>query len=189
MWPNPEKTGQDTVDFVTFTEEIIDGELHFLCSNNCHRLGLLFPFGFFNGDSTLPNADDTDYVVFTSSSGFPFLTNKEYQLRVCIYRFSVFVVASNNFCMRKFSLTSRIFIFIHKFFDTQPCLIVREGWIIRGEQRFFLKLLNKGNQNEIKLWNFGNFAWGLHKKYASPHIYFSSNSKKFGLPYYLFYLT
>ena len=28
MWPNP----QETVDLVTFTEEIINGKLHFLCS-------------------------------------------------------------------------------------------------------------------------------------------------------------
>ena len=27
MWPNP----QETVDLVTFTEEILNGELHFLC--------------------------------------------------------------------------------------------------------------------------------------------------------------
>ena len=29
MWPNP----QETVDLVTFTEEIFNGKLHFLCSN------------------------------------------------------------------------------------------------------------------------------------------------------------
>ena len=28
MWPNPQKT----VDLVTFTEEILNGKLHFLCS-------------------------------------------------------------------------------------------------------------------------------------------------------------
>ena len=28
MWPNP----QETVDLVTFTEEIFNGKLHFLCS-------------------------------------------------------------------------------------------------------------------------------------------------------------
>ena len=28
MWPNP----QETADLVTFTEEIINGKLHFLCS-------------------------------------------------------------------------------------------------------------------------------------------------------------
>ena len=28
MWPNPQKTA----DLVTFTEEILNGELHFLCS-------------------------------------------------------------------------------------------------------------------------------------------------------------
>ena len=28
MWPNP----QDTADLVTFTEEILNGKLHFLCS-------------------------------------------------------------------------------------------------------------------------------------------------------------
>ena len=28
MWPNPQKTA----DFATFTEEILDGKLHFLCS-------------------------------------------------------------------------------------------------------------------------------------------------------------
>ena len=28
MWPNP----QDTADLVTFTDEILNGKLHFLCS-------------------------------------------------------------------------------------------------------------------------------------------------------------
>ena len=28
MWPNP----QETADFMTFTEEIFNGELYFLCS-------------------------------------------------------------------------------------------------------------------------------------------------------------
>ena len=28
MWPNP----QETADFVTFTEKILNGKLHFLCS-------------------------------------------------------------------------------------------------------------------------------------------------------------
>ena len=28
MWPNP----QETADCVTFTEEILNGKLHFLCS-------------------------------------------------------------------------------------------------------------------------------------------------------------
>ena len=28
MWPNP----QETADLVTFTEEILNGKLHFLCS-------------------------------------------------------------------------------------------------------------------------------------------------------------
>ena len=29
MWPNP----QETADLVTFTEEILKGKVHFLCSN------------------------------------------------------------------------------------------------------------------------------------------------------------
>ena len=29
MWPNP----QETMDLVTFTEEILNGKLHFLCSD------------------------------------------------------------------------------------------------------------------------------------------------------------
>ena len=32
MWPNP----QETADFVTFTEEILNGKLHFLC-NGCRN--------------------------------------------------------------------------------------------------------------------------------------------------------
>ena len=35
MWPNP----QETADLVTFTEEIVDGKLHFLCSAS-HELAL-----------------------------------------------------------------------------------------------------------------------------------------------------
>ena len=32
MWPNPQKTA----DLVTFTEEILTGKLHFLCSGRCY---------------------------------------------------------------------------------------------------------------------------------------------------------
>ena len=31
MWPNP----QENADLVTFTEEILNGKLHFLCSLRC----------------------------------------------------------------------------------------------------------------------------------------------------------
>ena len=31
MWPNP----QETADLVTFTEKILNGKLHFLCSVIC----------------------------------------------------------------------------------------------------------------------------------------------------------
>ena len=30
MWPNP----QETADFVPFTEEILNGKLHFMCSDS-----------------------------------------------------------------------------------------------------------------------------------------------------------
>ena len=33
MWPNP----QETADSVTFTEEILNGKLHFLCRVNSER--------------------------------------------------------------------------------------------------------------------------------------------------------
>ena len=33
MWPNP----QETADLVTFTEEILNGKLHFLCSVICNN--------------------------------------------------------------------------------------------------------------------------------------------------------
>ena len=36
MWPNPE----ETADFVTFTKEIIDEKLHFLCSEITDQLNL-----------------------------------------------------------------------------------------------------------------------------------------------------
>ena len=32
MWPNT----QETADLVTFNEEILNGKLHFLCSDNCN---------------------------------------------------------------------------------------------------------------------------------------------------------
>ena len=35
MWPNP----LETVDLVTFTEEILNGKLHFLCSDGAVRYG------------------------------------------------------------------------------------------------------------------------------------------------------
>ena len=34
MWPNP----QETADLVTFTREIINGKLHFLCSENVYQI-------------------------------------------------------------------------------------------------------------------------------------------------------
>ena len=37
MWPNP----QEAADLVTFTEEILNGKLHFLCS-----VGYFKPFHF-----------------------------------------------------------------------------------------------------------------------------------------------
>ena len=38
MWPNP----QEAVDFVTFTEEILNGKLHFSCSANSRISELTF---------------------------------------------------------------------------------------------------------------------------------------------------
>ena len=35
MWPNP----QETADLVTFTEEILNGKLHFLCSGYSSSTG------------------------------------------------------------------------------------------------------------------------------------------------------
>ena len=32
MWPNPQETTDLPADLVTFTGEIINGKLHFLCS-------------------------------------------------------------------------------------------------------------------------------------------------------------
>ena len=34
MWPKPQKT----VDLVTFSEEILDGKLHFLCSEMLFKI-------------------------------------------------------------------------------------------------------------------------------------------------------
>ena len=36
MWPNP----QETADLVTFTEEFLNGKLHFLCSGSCWKCWL-----------------------------------------------------------------------------------------------------------------------------------------------------
>ena len=36
MWPNP----QETADLVTFTEKILNGKLHFLCSVHSPKLEL-----------------------------------------------------------------------------------------------------------------------------------------------------
>ena len=45
MWPNP----QETADFVTFTEEILNGKLHFLCSADGfrHSMRVYFELGLF----------------------------------------------------------------------------------------------------------------------------------------------
>ena len=47
MWPNP----QETADLVTFTEQILNGKLHFLCSEN------LFMFNEAKIKNTMPQAD------------------------------------------------------------------------------------------------------------------------------------
>ena len=39
MWPN----SQFSADLVTFTEEIINGKLHFLCSVCCSKFGIACP--------------------------------------------------------------------------------------------------------------------------------------------------
>ena len=44
MWPNP----QSPADLVTFTEEILDGKLHFLCSESVANLGSDITAGYFN---------------------------------------------------------------------------------------------------------------------------------------------
>ena len=43
MWANP----QETVDLVTFTEEILNGKLHFLCFNKFANNARLFMTSLF----------------------------------------------------------------------------------------------------------------------------------------------
>ena len=38
MWPNP----KETADLVTFTEEILNGKLHILCSVKCRAHGIVY---------------------------------------------------------------------------------------------------------------------------------------------------
>ena len=48
MWPNP----QETADLVTFTEEILNGKLHFSCNvwkGLCSRMGTVGKDGFSHG--------------------------------------------------------------------------------------------------------------------------------------------
>ena len=40
MWPNPQKT----TNLVTFTEEILNGKLHFLCSEGEYNRTNIVPF-------------------------------------------------------------------------------------------------------------------------------------------------
>ena len=47
-------------------------------------LALIFPFGYASGDRLLPRGDQSSFVVLTSTTGFPFLTNKQYELRVSV---------------------------------------------------------------------------------------------------------
>ena len=48
MWPNP----QVPADLVAFTEDLLNGKLHFLCSTSSEKARLLcdFPFGLNPGD-------------------------------------------------------------------------------------------------------------------------------------------
>ena len=64
MWPNP----QETADFVTFTEEILNGKLHFLCSSFNSLLFMVLNFSclFTSNFFCLPllNKNYTRYIVF-----------------------------------------------------------------------------------------------------------------------------
>ena len=47
-------------------------------------LALTFPFGLACGDRVLPRGDQSSFVVLKSTTGFPFLTNRQYELRVSV---------------------------------------------------------------------------------------------------------
>ena len=49
MWPNP----QETADLVTFTEEILNGKLHFLCSVNKNKFMNILPISLTNSQRSL----------------------------------------------------------------------------------------------------------------------------------------
>ena len=56
MWPNP----QEATDFVTFTEEILNGKLHFLCSVHVPRWVTFFVYShgiFIEFDSCFEDKD------------------------------------------------------------------------------------------------------------------------------------
>ena len=127
------RISSETADLVNLPRKSLMENFIFLCRNNCYRLGLLFPYGFFNGDNTLPYADDSDYVVFTSGNGFPFFTNKEYQLRVCIHRFVAFVLTSTDFRKRKMVSHFIDFHFYIQVFGYSTMLNCSKGDYMRGE--------------------------------------------------------
>ena len=62
---------------------------------------LLFPYGLSNGDRAFPRYPSS-YIAISSTTGFPFLTNKEYQLRV-------------SFACYLFSLSETLYLFRNLF--------------------------------------------------------------------------
>ena len=79
-------------------------------------LALLFPYGFSNGDSNLPRADDRSYVVFTSTTGIPFLTNR--QTRLYVSASTYLDILKNVFLVGMYTLCSRFRIYIPIYFNT-----------------------------------------------------------------------
>ena len=68
MWQNP----QETPDLVTFTEEIFNWKLHFLCSASMRDIGKYFKSLFFDKRYTSIQALH-DYFYFVVANLFNFL--------------------------------------------------------------------------------------------------------------------
>ena len=63
MWPNPQKTA----DLVSFTEEILNWNLHFLCSVLCFKSRVRNPWG------TVLYENNCDYSSYIFSYRFAFI--------------------------------------------------------------------------------------------------------------------
>ena len=81
MWPNP----QETADLVAFSEEILNGKLHFLCSNGQLKSKRL-PFSLTTVAQHFVNQIKCDFPIFFPNQMFVYI---DFNLLTSIFDFGL----------------------------------------------------------------------------------------------------